>query len=247
MQLNSKCTESEQMASLRERSIKAVLFDLDGTLVDTVGDFEVSLNHMLHTLALPSISASEIRHIIGKGSEHLIRSVLAAKLAQAGLAHDAAAIQDKFQAAWDLYLQKYLDINGEHADVYEGVLPGLAALRAHGLPLAVVTNKPLALAEPLLKSKGLNSRVAFLYGGDSFSRKKPDPMPLLKACERLQVEPQHVLMVGDSSNDAQAARAAGCAVVLLPYGYNHGEPIEAVDSDGCFNSIADIARELLAP
>ena len=246
MQLNRKCTESEQMASLRERSIKAVLFDLDGTLVDTVGDFEVALNHMLRTLALPSISASEIRHIIGKGSEHLIRTVLACKLQQAGLPHGPESVAEKFQAAWDLYLNQYMDINGEHAAVYDGVLSGLQALRSHGLPLAVVTNKPLALAVPLLKSKGLDGWVEFLYGGDSFSRKKPDPLPMLKACERLQLDPQHVLMVGDSSNDAQAARAAGCAVVLLPYGYNHGEPIEAVDSDGCFDSIADIARELLA-
>lgn len=245
MQSNVKCPESTQMAIFKQNSIKAVLFDLDGTLVDTVGDFEVALNSMLKSLSLPAISAAEIRHIIGKGSEHLIRSVLSLKLQQAGLEHTEEAMAAKFQKAWDLYFQKYIEINGQYASVYPGVLEGLALLRSKGLPLAVVTNKPLALATPLLAAKGLDGMMEFVYGGDSFSRKKPDPMPLLQACTQLQTSPAHVLMVGDSSNDAKAARAAGCSVVLLPYGYNHGEPVEAVDSDGCFDSIASIARQLL--
>lgn len=224
--------------------LRAVLLDLDGTLVDTVGDFEVALNQMLRDLELPAISAAEIRRIIGKGSAHLIQTVLERKLAEAGRAHDGAAVQALFQRAWDAYMRGYLRINGQHATVYDGVREGLQQLHDAGLPLAVVTNKPLALAEPLLHAKALDGGVRFVVGGDSFARKKPDPYPLLRACERLRASPAETLMIGDSSNDAKAARAAGCAVALLRYGYNHGEPIERVDADGYFDSIAGIAAAL---
>lgn len=235
-------------ATLQNRlpSLRAVLLDLDGTLVDTVGDFDVSLNHMLQKLALPAISQPEIRDIIGKGSIHLIQTVLARKLAAAGQAATPSDVQARFDEAFDLYMQSYVAINGENATVYPGVTEGLNTLRQAGVRLAVVTNKPLALALPLLKVKQLDGLVEFLYGGDSFERKKPDPFPLLQACERLNTPAAQTLMIGDSSNDAKAARAADCSVVLLRYGYNHGEPVEDVDSDGCFNSIREIAALLQA-
>ncbi|SHF85654.1 phosphoglycolate phosphatase [Lampropedia hyalina DSM 16112] len=221
---------------------RAVLLDLDGTLVDTVADFDVALNQMLQQQQLPAITQAEIRQIVGKGSVHLIQSILAVKLSQAGLESGPEAVQQRFSAAWDAYLQTYLRINGQYATVYPGVTQGLQTLHDAGVRLAVVTNKPLALAQPLLKVKQLDALVEFLYGGDSFDRKKPDPYPLLQACERLQVPPEHTLMIGDSSNDAAAARAAGCGIALLRYGYNHGEPIDAVPAHGHFDSIIPIAE-----
>jgi len=109
-----------------------------------------------------------------------------------------------------------------------------------GWRLACLTNKPLAFAQDLLKAKALDGYFSHVFGGDSFERKKPDPMPLLKTCEALGTQPAQTLMVGDSSNDAQAAHAAGCPVVLVTYGYNHGEPIRAVKAHAWVDSLADI-------
>jgi phosphoglycolate phosphatase len=103
-----------------------------------------------------------------------------------------------------------------------------------------VTNKPVAFARPLLQHLGLGEFFSQVFGGDSFERKKPDPMPLLQTCLALGTSPARTLMVGDSSNDAEAARAAGCPVVLVTYGYNHGQPIRAVDADGWVDSLADL-------
>ncbi len=125
--------------------------------------------------------------------------------------------------------------------MYPGVVEGLAALRARGLRLACLTNKPTAFARPLLAAKGLDGYFELVFGGDAFERKKPDPLPLLKTCEALGTAPARTLMVGDSSNDAKAARAAGCPVVLVSYGYNHGEPVRGVDADGFVDSLPDLA------
>ena len=127
--------------------------------------------------------------------------------------------------AWTHYQRHYADINGLHADVYPGVREGLAAMRARGWRLACVTNKPRAFALALLEAKGLRPLFEHVFGGDSFERQKPDPLPLLKTCEALGTAPARTLMVGDSRNDCEAARAAGCPVVLVSYGYNHGEPV----------------------
>lgn len=196
----------------------AAIVDLDGTMVDTVGDFEVALNRMLADLRLPAIDRAFIERTVGKGSEHLIRQTLAAVGADAGLA----------DAAWRRYQHHYLAINGEHSTVYPGVVEGLARLAAAGLKLACLTNKPTAFARPLLAAKGLAGYFPVVFGGDAFARKKPDPLPLVETCRALGSEPSRTLVIGDSSNDAAAARAAGCPVVLVTYGYNHGEPIAAV-------------------
>ncbi|OQC04401.1 MAG: Phosphoglycolate phosphatase [Alphaproteobacteria bacterium ADurb.Bin100] len=128
--------------------------------------------------------------------------------------------------------------------MYAGVREGLLALRERGLRLACLTNKPTAFARPLLQAKGLDGYFSEVFGGDAFDRKKPDPLPLLKTCEALGSEPARTLMIGDSSNDAQAARAAGCPVVLVTYGYNHGEPVRSVDADGYLDSLDELAALL---
>ena len=213
-------------------ALQAAIVDLDGTMVDTLGDFGEALNRMLADLQLPAVSAQAVEHMVGKGSEHLIRSVLA----HVGVADVAA----RYDAAWQRYQFHYLDINGQYAAVYAGVIEGLQQLRAAGVRLACLTNKPLDFAKPLLAAKGLDGFFEVVFGGDSFEKKKPDPLPLRKTCEALGTQPAHTLMLGDSSNDAQAARAAGCPVVLVTYGYNHGQPVRAVDADGWVDALAQL-------
>ena len=231
------------------RSLQAAIVDLDGTMVDTLGDFEIALNRSLADLDLPPVTRALVERTVGKGSEHLIRSVLAHQLALPevkGLANvcDARSAENLYEPAWQRYQHHYLAINGEFAAVYPGVAEGLQQLRDAGLQLACLTNKPLSFAKPLLQAKGLDSFFAHVFGGDSFERKKPDPLPLFKTCEALGVKPAQALMVGDSSNDAQAARAAGCPVVLVRYGYNHGEPVDGVDADAHVDTLTHIAQAL---
>jgi phosphoglycolate phosphatase len=210
--------------------VQAAIVDLDGTMVDTLGDFTVALNETLAELGLPSIARSAVERMVGKGSEHLIRCALL----------HVAGNDLLYEPAWQAYQRCYLAINGRHAMVYPGVLEGLRALKAHGLKLACLTNKPTAFAQPLLQAKGLTDFFDLVFGGDAFERKKPDPLPLRMACRALGCAPGSTLVIGDSSNDAQAARAAGCPVLLVTYGYNHGEPVRGVDADGFIGSLADL-------
>jgi phosphoglycolate phosphatase len=215
--------------------VRAAIIDLDGTMLDTIPDFHVAINGMRAELALQPITQDQIALMVGKGSENLIRSVLA-------LDWDAAGVEAKFDAAMDAYQRHYLSINGQHSALYPEVIEGLAALKAQGLRLACVTNKPIAFTTPLLKLKGLDGFFEVVYGGDSLPRKKPDPLPLQTVCANFRLQPAQVVAIGDSSNDAQAARAAGCPVLTVPYGYNHGQAIQETDSDGIVTTLLDAAR-----
>ena len=229
-------------------ALDAAMVDLDGTLVDTLGDFVLALNLMLADLSLPPVARAAVERRVGKGSEHLIQSVLhhVLKVAQAHEGRTLSAIDLEATAAQLLpaastrYQRHYLAINGQHASVYPGVVEGLQQLQKQGLKLACLTNKPLAFALPLLRAKGLDGFFCAVFGGDSFERKKPDPLPLLKTCEAMACAPARTLMIGDSSNDARAARAAGCPVLLVTYGYNHGAPVRQVYAEGFIDSLADI-------
>lgn len=237
---------SAQMKRTDWRGIRGVIVDLDGTMVDTAGDFHAAVNAMLKALvhlhpqlgnAAP-MSKEEIVSFVGKGSENLIRRVLDARFSPAhanGMFADALALYDR----------EYLRINGQFSQVYPGVAEGLAALKAAGLRMACVTNKPHSFTEPLLAKTGLGRFFELVYGGDAFALRKPDPLPLLKVAEAFRLEPAEMAAIGDSENDAQAARAAGMGVLLVPYGYNHGNPVQGVDADGIVDSIVRVA-ELLA-
>jgi phosphoglycolate phosphatase len=145
-----------------------------------------------------------------------------------------------YEHAWARYQHHYARINGAHAEVFSGVEEGLRRLKHQGLALACLTNKPTAFAVELLRVKHLADHFDVVFGGDAFERRKPDPLPLLKCCEALGTSPRETLMIGDSSNDAIAARAAGCPVVLVTYGYNHGEPVRGVDADAFVDRLDEI-------
>jgi len=226
-------------AAIRRR-FDAAIVDLDGTMVDTLGDFVAALNGMLRDLGLPAVDGQAIEPMVGKGTEHLLGSVL--RHVRGGAGFDAAL----FDEAEARYRQHYQAINGRYSSVYPGVAEGLAFLHGQGLRLACLTNKPGAFARPLLAAKGLEGYFAQVFGGDAFERKKPDPLPLLKTCAALGSLPQRTLVIGDSSNDARAARAAGCPVLLVSYGYNHGEAVREVDADGFLDSMAQL-EALLTP
>ena len=212
----------------------AAIIDLDGTMVDTVGDFEVALRLALADLGWPPVPHDFIVRTVGKGSEHLLTKTLAEVGAPAAL----------YDRAWARYQHHYGLVNGLHSAVYPGVLQGLQALRDAGLTLACLTNKPTVMARPLLAQKGLDGFFAQVFGGDAFARKKPDPLPLWETCKALGTVPARTLVVGDSSNDAAAARAAGCPVVLVSYGYNHGEPVAGVAADGVVDSLVELTGRL---
>ncbi|MRW94462.1 phosphoglycolate phosphatase [Duganella sp. FT80W] len=214
--------------------VRAAIIDLDGTMLDTIPDFHVAINGMRAELDLQPISQQQIALMVGKGSENLIRSVL-------GLDWDADRVEAHFAQAMDAYQRHYLSINGQYSTLFPQVEQGLAALQAQGLRLACVTNKPISFTTPLLKLKGLDRYFEVVYGGDSLPRKKPDPLPLQTVCADFGLQPSQVVAIGDSSNDAQAARAAGCPVLTVPYGYNHGESIHDTDSDGIVDTLLEAA------
>ncbi len=217
-------------------ALQAAIVDLDGTLIDTMGDFVAILGATFAQMQLPPVRREQVELWVGKGTEHLLRCALEA----------VGAGADRYQQAWDLYHQLYPQFNGQHSALFAGAAEGLARLRSQGLKLACVTNKPLAFARELLAVKGVLDRFDAVFGGDSFPRKKPDPMPLVEGAKALGTTPATTLMIGDSANDAQAARAAGCRVVLVTYGYNHGEPVRAVDADGFVDRIDQIDLSALA-
>jgi len=220
-------------------SIRAAIIDLDGTMLDTVPDFEAALNGMRADLGLAPITQETIKPLVGKGSEKLVRDALL-------LDWDAARVDAVFIDALAGYQRHYLAVNGDRSTLFGGVIEGLQAMREQGLRLACVTNKPIAFTLPLLAQKGLAPYFEHVFGGDSFAKKKPDPMPLLGACAALDLAPSQVVAIGDSSNDAESARAAGCFVLTVPYGYNHGRPIQEINSDGIVGSLLDAAALIKA-
>jgi phosphoglycolate phosphatase len=215
--------------------IRGVIVDLDGTMVHTAPDFQVAINRMRAELDLAPLTVETIIGFVGKGSENLMRRVLTVDF-------DAEKAERLHQQALDSYQRHYADINGLHSSVYEGVSEGLAVMQARELRLACVTNKPVAFARVLLEKTGLAGYFEVIYGGDSLPAKKPDPLPMLTVCRDFGLEPSQVVAIGDSSNDAEAARAAGCLSLTVPYGYNHGKPVHSIDTDGIVESLVDAAN-----
>ena len=216
------------------QGIRAAIIDLDGTMVDTAPDFQVAINRMRDELHLAPLALDTIVDFVGKGSENLMRRVL-------GVDFEKNEVESRFDHALERYQHHYLQINGDHSELYAGVHEGLVAMKKGGVRLACVTNKPIAFARPLLEKKGLIDLFEVIYGGDSLAHKKPHPLPMLTVCNDFNLQPAQVVAIGDSSNDSEAARAAGCRVLTVPYGYNHGQPVQTIDTDGIVESLLDAA------
>lgn len=222
-------------SALHGAHLKAAIIDLDGTMVDTADDFAAALNGVLQDMHLPLISRDEVMLYIGKGTERLIRDVLASRLTP----EQAEAHYDSAYAA---YFDHYTKINGQFSHLYPDVEAGLQALRALGIRLACVTNKPERFARDLLTHYALTPYFDAIIGGDTVARKKPDPMPMLHACAMLDVTAEQTVAIGDSGNDVAAARAAKMASLTLPYGYNHGEPVQNLPTDAIVSTLLEAAR-----
>jgi phosphoglycolate phosphatase len=216
-------------------NVKAVIVDLDGTMLNTAPDFHAAINSMRAELPLPPLPIESIIRFIGKGTENLIRCSLASDFSP-------AEVEQRFPAALASYMGHYRELDDRYATLYPGVLAGLDAFKAKGIRLACVTNKPMAFAMISLEKAGLRDYFEVIYGGDSLSQKKPHPAQMLQVCQDFALPPEQIVAIGDSSNDAEAARAAGCFVLNVPYGYNHGLPIQDVDSDGIVPTLLDAAN-----
>ena len=217
-------------------AVKAVLLDLDGTLLDTVLDLHAAANGMLRDLGRAEVAIADIRAYVGRGIPNLVKRCLAGRL-------DAAADPAPPPAeALASFKRHYAATNGIHTAIYPGVIDGLNALREKGLRLACITNKAEAFTLPLLERTGLAGYFAAVVSGDSLPKSKPDPAPLLWVCERFGVKPQEAPLIGDSLNDFKAARAAGCPVFLVPYGYNEGMDVRNLECDAIVATVFDAVR-----
>ena len=215
--------------------VKAVMIDLDGTLLDTAKDLAVAVNLMLNQLDRPPLDETLVRTFVGKGIPNLVKRALAGALSGEP---DAALLE----RALPLYLDCYAGVNGKYTTLYPGVQEGLEALERAGFPLACVTNKTGRFALPLLRQMRIDAYFEIVIAGDTLPQKKPDPLPLTHTCRHFGIAPAQMLMIGDSLNDAQAARAAGCPVFCVTYGYNEGADVRELDVDAIVGSLLEVTR-----
>ena len=216
-------------------TFKAVLLDLDGTLMDTIPDLAQSANAMRVEMGMTPLREDVIATFVGKGLDNLVRRTLGGSL-------DPADPEPALYArARESFTRHYHLVNGDKAIVFDGVIDGLRALRDQNLKLAVVTNKPTEFTLPLLERTGIAGMFEAVVCGDTCERKKPDPMPMRHACSLLGVAADQAVAIGDSINDALAARAAGCSVLAVPYGYNEGRDVRELDVDGIVDTLGEAA------
>jgi phosphoglycolate phosphatase len=218
-------------------SIASITFDLDGTLLDTARDIFVACQRVLAEMRQPARSEADIRRFVGRGMDELITRCLT---------WAAPPERHAVEEGMALFARYYAEENGRATQVYPGVVEGLRAFHASGLPLAVVTNKSTAFTQPLLEQTQLANYFQAVVCGDSTPFKKPHPEPILYACRLLNVEPARNLHIGDSINDALAARAAGSLAWLVPYGYTEGKPVSANDCDALVPDFPSAWRRLNA-
>jgi len=211
---------------IRSGSLQAVLFDFDGTLVDSVPDLSVSVDATLVQFGHPPVGESQVRDWVGRGAWHLIEQ-----------AFEGLASAQEIEAAYPWFLAHYQTQCAVNPTLYAGVAQGLATIQAQ-VPTALVTNKPMAFTEVMLQTLGLSFDV--VYGGDSVANKKPAPDMLLQACRDMQVSPQQCVMIGDSSNDSEAAQALQMPVALFSNGYNHGQAVERANPDLIYDNFSEL-------
>lgn len=210
-------------------AVSAIVIDLDGTLLHTAPELAEAANRMLRDMGRPPVSQDLLMSYIGNGIAWLVKRALTGDMH----AEPEAALYDK---ALPIFEKHYTELLLQ-SKPFPGVIAGLDALKAAGFRLGCITNKVARYTEPLLKGIGLAQYFDIVLSGDSLPEKKPHPLPLLHSAQFFGVPIEKLLLIGDSLNDAVAARAAGCPVFCVPYGYNHGEPVDGLDLDAV---IADL-------
>jgi phosphoglycolate phosphatase len=218
-------------------SVKAIIIDLDGTLLDTAPDLAVAANRMLAELGREPLPEARIADFIGKGVPHLVKRTLTESY---GNEPDEAL----FERALESQYTHYDRTNGELTQPYPGVMEGLALLQQAGFKLACVTNKFARFTLPLLKQMKMDTYFSETISGDTLPRKKPDPLPLTHTAKQFGIAPAQMLMIGDSFNDVQAARAAGCPIFCVDYGYNEGLDVRTFGVDAIVSSLVE-AHQLI--
>ncbi|MEO5352200.1 MAG: phosphoglycolate phosphatase [Magnetococcus sp. XQGC-1] len=219
---------------------RAILFDLDGTLVDSAPDLCHAMNHVLALRHSPSLELGQVRHLVGHGA----RALLARGFW--GEAAEPPTADPLFEEAVTLFLDHYRAHLTDHSAPYPGALQALQTLRQRGLPLAVVTNKPEALARSMLEQLHMQSLFDHVVGGDTLTERKPSAEPLLHVLRQLNIPPSLALMVGDSSTDLEAARAAGCPVLLMSHGYSQGIDVNQLHPDGVLDHFDQLPHVVCA-
>jgi len=216
-------------------AVKAVVIDLDGTLLDTAPDLADAAMAMAADLGLPPITQGEVKTYIGNGVSRLVKRVLTRDM-------QADPAPELFARALPIYEQHYAEWLSRKSRPFPGVVDGLKAFKAMGLRVACITNKAERFTHPLLKDTGLFDYFELILSGDSLPERKPSPLPLLHACQVFGIAPAELLLIGDSLNDTQAARAAGCPVFCVPYGYNRGRPVAELDLDAVVPSLVEASK-----
>lgn len=211
---------------------RLVMFDLDGTLLDSVPDLAAAVDSMLQQLGLPLAGIDKVRNWVGNGARLLVERALLSQ-------REGVAAAGDNEAALALFMQAYAD-NHRFTRVYPGVLECLDWFTAQQIQLAVITNKPQRFVGPLLEEKGLAGYFRWVISGDTLSRQKPDPEALLHVMQAAGVEPSQCIFVGDSRNDVLAARAAGVPCIAVSYGYNHGRPVAEEAPDLLLDDLRDM-------
>ncbi|MFN9078488.1 MAG: HAD-IA family hydrolase [bacterium] len=224
----------------------AVLFDLDGTLVDSVEDIFVAVNALLRELGIAERTREEVTMWVGNGARVLVERAMSGRFEGFAGLPDALARHAAADAAMPRFRAIYQEICVDHTKPLEGAREALAAAHARGLGVAIVTNKPLAPTTRIVDALGWRPFVACVIGGDSLPVRKPDPAPLFEALR--QLDARHAWMVGDSANDVGAARAAKMPSLVVRGGYNHGRSVESLDPapDVILDSLAPIPALLSA-
>ncbi len=216
-------------------AIRAVLIDLDGTLLDTVPDLADAANAMLAELGRLTLPVDAIRDFVGKGIPNLVGRCLGYPgESDAPDARDALAV----------FKRHYATVNGRRTRIYPGVVAGLQAMRRSGLKTACVTNKAAAFTQQLLAATGLADLLDMTVSGDTLPEKKPHPLPFLHICAAFGIAPAEALVIGDSRNDVAGARAAGCRVFCVPYGYSEGEDVRDLGADAIVGTLEEAASRL---
>ena len=210
-----------------------VLIDVDGTLVDSVPDLAFCVDEMMKALGREVCGEARVRDWVGNGVERLVRRALTGTL-------KGEPDEADFERAYPIFLELYAENTSKRSCLYPGVREGLDWLKAKNYRLGCVTNKAARFTEPLLKDLGVYDDFSVVISGDTLTKKKPDPAPLLHAAELLGCEPADALMIGDSVSDVAAARAAGFQIVCMSYGYNHGVDIRESAPDAVIDTLTEI-------